>query len=368
MPQRLKFPKDQTQFFSTLTKRINTHFEEKNLSKHANGWMIAKTLFILTMVVSAYYAVVFGGFYDNIPLMLGLWAILGFVSALAPVNIGHDAIHGGYSSKQWVNNLMSHAFNFFGASAYMWSIMHNQAHHMYTNIDGHDEDMETLPIIRFSPAQKFMKIHKFQHLYAFLFYGLASVTWVLFKDYKKFFSDYIGGIKNNHAAKEYFFLFFYKAIYYTIFIVIPFTVIGQPWYVILGGWLLMHYIEGMTIAFIFMLAHLVEKAQFPEPIDDKGTMENSWAISQMMTTADFARKNWLAHFICGGLNFQIEHHLFPKICHIHYPHISHIVQETAEEFGVPFLDNPSFSSAMASHFRFMKAMGSGENPKILAAI
>jgi len=130
----------------------------------------------------------------------------------------------------------------------------------------------------------------------------------------------------------------------------------------------MHYVEGLTIALVFMLAHLVEKAQFPEPVDTKGTMENSWAIHQMMTTADFARKNWLAHFICGGLNFQIEHHLFPKICHIHYPHISHIVQETALEFGVPFLDNPSFSSALASHYRFMKSMGESEHPKIMAAI
>lgn len=368
MSQRLKFPKDQTQFFSTLTKRINSYFEDNNISKHANGWMVLKSLSILAMVATAYYLVVFGGFYENTPLMLGLWAILGFVSALAPVNIGHDAIHGGYSSKEWVNKLMSNAFNFFGASAHMWSIMHNQAHHMYTNIDGHDEDMETLPIIRFSPAQKHMKIHRFQHIYAFFFYGLASITWVLFKDYKKFFSSHIGSIKNNHAPKEYFYLFFYKAIYYTIFIVVPFTVIPLPWYAILGGWLLMHYVEGMTIALIFMLAHLVEKAQFPVPVDNKGTMENSWAIHQMMTTADFARDSWMAFFICGGLNFQIEHHLFPKICHIHYPKISNIVKETALEFGVPFLDNDSFSSAMASHYRFMKTLGASENPEILAAV
>lgn len=367
MSQRLKFPKDQTQFFSTLMKRVNDYFEEQNISKHANGWMVLKSLFIIGMLVTTYSLLLFGGFYNQIWIMLALWAFLGFSSALVPVNIGHDAIHGGYSGKEWVNKMMSNAFNFMGASAYMWSIMHNQAHHMYTNIDGHDEDMETLPIIRFSPAQKYMKIHKYQHLYAFLFYGLASISWVLFKDYKKFFSSHIGSIKNNHPAKEYFNLFFYKAIYYAIFIVLPFVFIEQPWYVILGGWLLMHYVQGMTIALIFMLAHLVEKAQFPEPVDAKGNMQNSWAIHQMMTTADFARDNWMAFFICGGLNFQIEHHLFPKICHIHYPKISKIVQKTAEEFGVPYLDNPSFASALASHFRFMKTMGASENPKILAA-
>lgn len=366
MSQRLKFPKDQTQFFSTVTKRVNGYFEERNISKHANGWMVLKVLTVMLMIVTAYYAVVFGGFYSQTYLMLALWAVLGFTSALLPVNIGHDAIHGGFSSKKWVNNIMSHAFNFMGASAYMWSIMHNQAHHMYTNIDGHDEDMETLPIIRFSPNQKYMSVHKYQHIYAFLFYGLASVSWVMFKDYKKFFSSYIGGIKNNHAPIQYFYLFFYKAIYYTLFIVIPFTFIPLPWYAILGGWLIMHYVQGMTIALIFMLAHLVEKAQFPAP-DVKGTMENSWAIHQMYTTADFARTNPIAFFICGGLNFQIEHHLFPKICHIHYPRIAKIVEETAKEFGVPYLYNRSFSSAMASHYRFMKSMGESEIPKILAA-
>jgi len=271
---RLKFPKDQTLFFSTLNKRVNQYFEEKNISRHANFWMVLKSLTIIGMMVTCYYALLFGGFHQSTGIMLLLWAALGFASALVPVNIGHDAIHGGYSGKKWVNNIMSHAFNFMGASAYMWSIMHNQAHHMYTNIDGHDEDMETLPIIRFSPNQKYMKVHKFQHFYAFLFYGLASVSWVLFKDYKKFFSSHIGSIKNDHAPIQYFYLFFYKAIYYSIFIILPFVIIQQPWYVILGGWLLMHYVQGVTIAIIFMLAHLVEKAQFPAP-DNTGNMENS---------------------------------------------------------------------------------------------
>ena len=148
MSQRLKFPKDQTQFYSTLTKRVNSYFEDNNKSKHANGWMVLKTLSILGMVCTAYYLVVFGGFYENTGLMLLLWAVLGFVSALAPVNIGHDAIHGAYSKNKFVNNLLSHTYNLNGASAYMWSLMHNVAHHTYTNIESHDEDLYSTPLIR----------------------------------------------------------------------------------------------------------------------------------------------------------------------------------------------------------------------------
>lgn len=366
MTQRIKFPKDQTKFFSTLMKRINVHFEERNISKGANVWMVLKSITIVSILVIAYSTILSNQFADNMPLILTLWAITGFFSALAAVNIGHDAIHGSYSKKGWVNTLLSHSFNFLGASAYLWSIMHNQAHHMHTNINGHDEDLETLPIIRFSPFQKYMKVHKYQHIYAFLFYGLASISWVFLKDYKKFFAPDIGGIKKNHPPKEYFLLFFYKAIYYTLFIVLPFTVIEQPWYLILAGFLFMHYIEGITLALIFMLAHLVEKAQFPTP-NTTGSMENSWAIHQMHTTANFARKSNLAFFICGGLNFQVEHHLFANICHIHYPAISEIVKETAEEFGIPYLDSPSFGSALASHYRFMKAMGASATPTLQVA-
>jgi len=367
MAQRIKFPKDQTKFFSTLMKRINLHFEEKNISKNANIWMVLKTLTILVVLIGSFSLLLTNRFVNNLPITFLLWGITGFFGALAAVNIGHDAIHGSYSSKPWVNKLLSHSFNFMGASAYLWSIMHNKAHHMHTNVDEYDEDLETLPIIRFSPFQKYMKVHKYQQWYAFLFYGLASISWVFLKDYKKFFAEDIGGMKNNHPKKEYFLLFFYKAIYYTLFIILPFALIDLSWPVILGGFLFMHYVEGLTLALIFMLAHLVEKAQFPMP-DTTGSMENSWAIHQMYTTANFARKSPLAFFICGGLNFQVEHHLFANICHIHYPSISEIVKETAEEFGVPYLDSPSFGSALASHFRFMKVMGASEHPEIMKAI
>jgi len=236
----IKFKKGKSEFYVTVSKRVNDYFEERGISKHANAYMYIKTFIILGVLIGAYTTLLFGPYHHDTLLMFGLWIVTGLFSAFAAVNIGHDAIHEGYSSNKWVNKIMTHSFNFLGASAYMWSIIHNKAHHMYTNIDGHDEDMETLPIIRFSPNQKLMKVHKYQHLYAWLFYGLASISWVMIKDYKKFFSPYIGGLKNDHPKGQIFWLFFYKAIYYTLFIVVPFTLIEQPWWLILCGFLVMH--------------------------------------------------------------------------------------------------------------------------------
>jgi len=356
MPEMVKFKKGKSEFYSEVSKRVNAYFTEKGISKHADWRMVIKTLSILTALGGSYYLVMFGPYQDNTLIQLGLWVALGFSCAFTAVNIGHDAIHEGYSSKKWVNQFLSHSFNFLGASAYMWKTMHNNAHHMYTNINGHDEDLETLPIIRLSPEQKKMGIHKYQHYYAWLFYGLASFSWVFLKDYKKFFSSHIGSIKNNHSGIQYFYLFFYKAIYYTLFIVVPFVMIDQPWHLILSGFLIMHYFQGVTLALIFMMAHLVEKVEFPVP-NDQGSIENAWAWHQMVTTADFGRKDLLSRFFTGGLNYQVEHHLFPRTCHIHYPAISKIVERTAKDYNVPYLDNRSFYGALASHFRFMRELG-----------
>lgn len=351
----LRFNQGQTEFYQALRKRVEGHFQSNKISKHANGAMIAKTAFFLIAEASLYALVMFGGFSTGITLML--WAFLGLSFAFTSLNIGHDAIHGSYSGKKWVNDLFSHTFNLHGASAYMWTKMHNAAHHTYTNVDGYDEDIEAVPVLRMSPAKKLMKIHRFQFIYSFLFYGLATISWALAKDYVKFFKNDVGNFNGSkHPAKEYFYLFFYKILTYAIWFVAPFYFIDMPWQYIVIGILIMHYVAGFTIAIIFMLAHVVEETHFPMP-DQTGSLENSFAVHQLYTTADFARKSWLAGFLTGGLNFQVEHHLFPHICHIHYPAISKIVEDTAKEYGVPYFANKTFIGAIGSHVRFLKKMG-----------
>jgi linoleoyl-CoA desaturase len=317
--------------------------------------MAFKTVFYLGIWAAAYILLVTVDF--NTPVTLLLWLIIGFFSAFIGLNICHDAVHGSLSSNKHVNKVLGMVFNLVGANAYTWHIMHNIVHHTYTNIEGHDEDIQSTPLLRMSPHQKLRPVHKKQHWYAFAMYGFASLSWVFVKDYVKFFKKKIGNYENKkHPPVEYFNLFFFKGLYYFLFLVVPLIVLNFTWWQVLLGFLLMHYVEGYTLAIIFMLAHVVEETHFPLP-DDKGQMDNSWAAHQMYTTANFGTSNTLLSFFCGGLNFQVEHHLFPRVSHVHYKKISRIVKATAGEFNLPYYDNPTFTGAIGSHYKLLKKLG-----------
>ncbi len=345
----------QSEFYTVLKERINEYFESNGISRYANTAMVAKTLFIIFGTVASYFVIVLEIFNPWILLIFAV--LLGFFTALIGLNIAHDALHGSYSSNRKVNHLLGILFNIVGANDYVWKIKHNVLHHTYTNIPEHDDDINQAKILRMEPNQKWMKIHRFQHIYLFFLYPLSSLSWVFIKDYQKFFAIKIGNIQNKkHPRKEMFRLFFYKVIYYIIYIVIPFTVMDLAWYYILLGFIVMHLVEGASLSFIFQLAHVFEGTSYPEP-GAGGKMERTWAEHQLFTTLDFGRKNPLVNFFFGGLNFQVEHHLFPKICHIHYSKISPIVEETAKEFNLPFLENKTFFGALWSHVNMMKKMG-----------
>ncbi|MCH8319202.1 MAG: acyl-CoA desaturase [Bacteroidetes bacterium] len=362
MAKKITFAgKDKSEFFSTVKKRVDAYFEEKGISQYANGFMIFKTIFVLSILFGSYFLLIFNlysilGQYSLAAMFL-LWILIGFFTAFAGVNIGHDAVHGAYSSNKTVNTVLGYIFNIAGANAYMWGILHNIVHHTYTNIQGYDPDINSVPLTRLSPHQKRYKIQRYQHWYAFIFYGFASLGWVFIKDYKNFFTKNVGNYYDKqHPKIEYFILFFFKAVYYTVFLVLPLVLVNQPWQIILAGFFVLHFVEGITLVLTVMLAHMVDDVAFPLP-DKHNKIENTWAVHQLFTTADFARNNPLVSFFFGGLNFHIEHHLFPKICHVHHRPLSDIVKQTAREFNLPYYDYPTFGGAIRSHVRFLKKLG-----------
>lgn len=356
-PIKIQFDKQKnpTGFYPVLCKRIDEFFVQNNLSKHANPAMVTKSIFIATVFILSYVGILSNAF--SIGIVFLLFAINGFFAALIGFNISHDAVHGAYTSNATLNKLLGVSFNLLGTSDYVWKIKHNIVHHTYTNIPDHDSDIEDLPFIRISKSQERKWNHRFQHLYMFFFYLFTTLSWVFKNDYVNFFRKDWGGFKSpKHAPIEYFRLFFYKAAYYFLFLILPFMVVDMPWYYILMGFVVLHFVEGLTLAIVFQLAHVVEGAEFPLP-DATGNISSSWAEHQMYTTANFARKSWLANFICGGLNFQIEHHLFPSICHIHYKRIAPIVMKTAHEYGLPYNESVTFLGALLSHMRMMRQLG-----------
>jgi linoleoyl-CoA desaturase len=368
---KLRFiDKGKSEFFATVKIRVEEYFTNNNLSKNANALMYFKTFLFQGGAIALYLLILLGPFSIYQQWMISI--VLGMFMAFIGFNVSHDAIHGAYSSNSLINKIVgNYSFYFIGGSPYVWNITHNQIHHTYTNIPDHDEDIEIAPgLIRLSPEDKLTRIEKYQHLYGFFLYGFASVNWVLRKDYKKFFQKKIGAFDNSkHSFAEYFNLFFFKAVYYAIFIVTPLVVMDITWWQFIIGFLTMHFFEGLVLGLVFQLAHVVEGTDFP-PTNAEGNIEEAWAVHQMQTTANFGTKDFITSFLCGGLNQQVEHHLFPKVCHVHYPAISDIVKATAKEFGVPYIENRTFFTALKSHYTMLKQFGKDaftEKKKMLAA-
>lgn len=356
MQPKLKFVNtNQCTFYATVRKRVDTYFTDKNISTHANAAMWFKAFFFIGGFLTLYFLIILGNFS---PTTLFAFAILlGMFGAFIGFNVCHDALHKAFSSNKTVNSVLGFIFNLIGASSYVWNICHNIVHHTYTNIAGHDEDIDIAPgLIRFSPTETVNKTQRFQHYYAFFLYSLSMLTWAFKKDYKKFFQKKIGEQTANHPKIEYFRLFFYKAIYYFLFIGIPLLVMPISGWQFFIGFISYLLAQGFVLGLIFQLAHVVEGTTFPLP-NEVGNVEEAWAAHQMRTTANFSVNSKIAAFLCGGLNQQIEHHLFPKICHIHYPALARIVRATALEFNLPYIENITFIGALQSHYRMLHKLG-----------
>ncbi len=367
MPSMVTFNnKVNREFSQEVKKRVNAYFEERNLSKHANAAMVIKTIIILGVYWGAYAAIMLGGLGLN--AMWALTAVMGIGMAGIGFSITHDALHGAYSSSTRVNNFVGLFFDLVGANGYIWKITHNIIHHTYTNIHGHDEDLEVAEFIRLSPHTEHKPIHRLQHVLAFPAYSFATFFWVFVKDYWYFIKNPLGPYEDKkHPASEWVKLFVTKAFYYLYMIVLPLMFLDITWWQLLIGFSTLHLVAGLILGIIFQLAHVVESTTHPIPNEDN-MIENHWVIHEMLTTNNFARSNKALCWYVGGLNFQIEHHLFPKVCSIHYPAISPIVEQTAKEFGIPYNCHETFREAVASHYRTLKKFGDpsfqwdGESP------
>ncbi len=349
-----KFPKASLSFHGELKKRISDYFSQKGKAPTGNGKLYIKAVVLLTAVFALYVHLVFF-------TPATFWAIaesmlLGCVVAAIGFNVMHDGAHGSFSRYQWINDIASNIANFLGASQHMWKSKHNIIHHTYTNIHGVDDDIEARPLLRLCDEQSHYKIHKYQHVYFPAAYSLLYIYWIFVTDYKKYFSGKIGSVVlRKMTFKEHFEFWFYKLSHAFIFVGLPIYMVGFSAWII--GFLCMGLVAGFVLSIVFQLAHTVEHTHFPLPNEMTGKMEDEWAIHQIKTTANFATRNKVISWLVGGLNFQIEHHLFPKISHVHYPQISKIIKQACEEFGIEYIEYPKLRQAVVSHVSYLRQMG-----------
>lgn len=349
--------RDPKQFFRTLNKRVNQYFKENKLKKTGNWRLYVKTFVMFSIFITPYVLILSLDINQWVKLLLCV--CIGVGMAGIGMNVMHDGNHGSYSKYEWVNKLMGGSIYILAGNVFNWKVQHNVLHHTFTNIHGHDEDLEAGVVMRFSKHSKWRKFHRFQHLYFILLYGLLTIKWALVTDFlqlKRYLKNNLSHKKNIEPKKEWGVLILSKAFYLLIWIVLPLLILDLSWWKILIGFFVMHYTAGLILSTIFQLAHIVEPAHMPTP-SEKGDIKNTWAIHQLFTTVNFSVNNRFIRWFTGGLNHQIEHHIFPYISHVHYFQISKIVKKTAKEFELPYHEFESTRAALTSHYYLLKNMG-----------
>jgi linoleoyl-CoA desaturase len=349
-----KFATVPNSFRAELKKRINQYFQETGKAATGNIALYTKAIVLLSAFFFLYVHLVF--FTPQTVFAIAECVLLGFVVAGIGFNIMHDGAHGSFSKHAWMNNLAAFSLNLLGGSHFMWNMKHNVIHHAYTNIDGIDDDIDIKPWMRMSTTQPKYKLHKYQHIYFWVLYALLYILWIFVLDYQKYFKRRIGGMPlKKMSAADHLIFWGFKVLNLAMFIAVPIYVLGFATWI--TGFLIFGVVAGLVISIVFQLAHTVEHTHFPMPDVATGRLEDEWAVHQLKTTANFAPRNKVINWFVGGLNFQVEHHLFPNISHIHYPALNKIIKQACEEFSVTYIEYPKMRHAIASHVSFLKQMG-----------
>jgi linoleoyl-CoA desaturase len=351
---RVTFSNAASPFFDTLKKKVDGYFANSNISQTGNKKLFSKAVILFSSLIIIYTLLVFFT-PENTFLALALCGLLGLNFAAIGFNVMHDGAHGSFSTKTKVNDIMSYSLNAMGASSFMWKIKHNFNHHTYTNIEDMDDDIDIQPFMRVTENHDKYWFHKYQHIYFPIMYSLTYILWVFYLDFLKYFTGKIAEIKiKKMKTSEHIWFWATKVIYIAVFLIIPSYVHGFGATII--GYVTAAVICGFTISIIFQLAHVVEGPKFPLP-NENNKIQSEWAVHQLETTANFAPENKFISWLVGGLNYQVEHHLFPKISHVHYPQIRKLVKETCAQYNISYHEFPTFWGAVKSHILFLKTAG-----------
>jgi linoleoyl-CoA desaturase len=353
VPEAPRFDPDD-RFRRALRARVEQHFTNTGRHPRDCRQMYLKTAVVFGTFVTSYALLVFGT--ATWWLALPLAVLMGLALAGVGFNVQHDGGHRAYSEHKWINRLAAMTLDLLGGSSYIWARKHNSIHHSFTNVSGQDDDINVGFLGRLSPHQRRLTLHRFQHLYLWVLYGFLAIKWHVVDDFRNVLAGRIGPHRFPRPRGRDLAIFLGgKAVFFALAFAVPLLL--HPWWIVLTFYAAVSFVEGVVLSVVFQLAHCVEEAEFPLPLPDTGCMATAWAEHQVQTTVDFAPRNRLLSWYIGGLNFQIEHHLFPQICHVHYPALAPLVQQTCAEFGLRYTANPTFCSGVASHFRWLRRMG-----------
>lgn len=349
----IKFNNADALFSKALRNRVNQYFITTSQSRLGNSKLFTKAFLFVASGLTIYITLLS----VTLPIWISvlLCVLLGCILAGIGFNIMHDAGHDTFSPNKKLNSILSYSLNALGGNIYFWKLKHNVAHHTYTNIEGQDHDID-VKFMRLHGDQPYRRYHKFQTVYFIFLYSISYMAWVFYQDYEKYFNGALqkGKAKFRFPIKEKVIFWLTKVFHLLVYIILPIYLVGVVPAMI--GLVIVYVSCGLCLAIVFQLAHVVSETNFTNLEGGTSDIDNEWMIHQLETTANFSTKSKLMSWLLGGLNFQVEHHLFPKISHVHYPAINKLVKETCKEYGVRYIEFKTMGHAVASHVKHIYRM------------
>ncbi len=345
------------EFHRELDSAVQLLLEDGTLLRRAYIKLWIKAAVVLAWALASYLVLVFVA--GSWPVALAAAVSLGLAAAGIGFTIMHDANHRAFSKTPWVNQVMGLSLDLVGGSSYVWSAKH-LAHHSYTNCTEHDPDINSLPLARFDPAQQPRPWHRYQHVYIWLLYTMVTVRWQFMSDFSFLVRGRAGQMRlrppNGRALWT---LAAGKIVFLIWAVVIP--LMFHPFLEVAAMFLLVSIVASLALSLVFQLSHCVEETVFIDPADPRDAAV-AWHVHQVESTVDFAKGNRLVGFYTGGLNHQIEHHLYSRLPHTIYPRIAPLVEAAAQRHGITYTHQPTIKAALGSHTRWLKQMGTAPRP------
>lgn len=349
---RVNFKSGPSPFFKEIREKTDRYFFDNKLHASGNRKLYVKSVIQVLSAVALYVFLIF--FSPPTLWAVLMCSLLGLNLAVIGFNVMHEGGHQTFSRHQWLNTIAAYFLNVLGGNAHFWKVKHNVNHHTYTNIDGLDGDIDVRPLMRLHEKQQRFWFHRFQHFYWVLLYGVSYMAWVFYSDFRKYFSAKSSETVYRLKIKEHVIFWLTKVMYVTLYIGLPVLMLG--WLNTLIGFAIITFVCGLVTSVVFQLAHVVECTSAPIE-DQSGAITQEWAVHQLNVTSNFATRNKVFFWLLGGLNFQVEHHLFPRVSHVHYPAISRFVKESCRKYNVVYHEHSTMMQAFISHIIHLKKLG-----------
>lgn len=350
--EKIYFKPETDDFKKELFSRVNSYFKNGETSTFANTSFLIKIFSMLLIYILIYVGIFQFG--SNHVFLYSAFAIMGSLSVLLGLNIGHDAAHNALFRNSKINRISLFVFELLGTNSYNWVNRHLGAHHMFPNIMDYDSDVQQTNLVKIFPNDKHLNIHRFQHFYMPVIYLFYIARWLIYRDFKDVFLKRIGVYDNsNYPRVQIVKMIFFKLLYISQMVIIPMLVLDLSIGTSLLAFFILTVSGSAVIALVLLSTHVSEDACFPEP-DENNILPHSWSYHQVLTAADFATNNKVINFLFGGFNHHVIHHLFPHVCHVHYPKLTPILVEMTKKYGLTYRSHNSLLNAVISHFKLLK--------------